>query len=60
MRELATNVYESLGNAVEELEKDIELNPKRFLGIPLYPENLWSWFSVIATIGFGLLQQQLQ
>ena len=55
MRDLATNVYESLGNAVEELEKDIELNPKRFLGLTLYPENLWSLFSVLATIGFGLL-----
>ena len=54
MQELADKVYDGLSESIEELEKDVELNPRRFLGIALYPENLWSSFVASATIAFGL------
>ena len=38
MLEIATGVYEALTDAIDELEKDVEMNPKKFLGIALYPE----------------------
>lgn len=59
MQEMAETVYGCLTDAVDELEKDVELNPKRFLGIALYPEQLWSWFVTLLTLGFGMAQQRL-
>ena len=59
MKEMAETVYESLTDAIDELEKDLDLNPKRFLGIALYPDQLWSWSVTLATLGFGLAQQKL-
>ena len=58
MQEMAEIVYASLTDAVDELEKNVELNPKRFLGIALYPDQLWSWFITLLTLGFGLAQQR--
>ena len=55
MQEIASNVYDSLSDAIDELEKDVEQNPKRFLGVALYPERLWSWFLTIAGLGFGFM-----
>ena len=55
MKELAINTYEALTDAIDELEKDVDLNPKKFLGIALYPDQLWSWFVTLATLGFGLV-----
>ena len=57
MKELAQNTYEALTDAIDELEKDVDLNPKKFLGIALYPDRLWSWFVTLVTLGFGLVQQ---
>ena len=57
MEELAYKVYEGLGDAIETLEKDQELNPKGFFGIALYPENLWSLFCIMVTIGLGHAQR---
>ena len=54
MKEMAVTVYESLSDAIDELEKDVDLNPKQFLGIALYPDKLYSWFVTLATLGFGL------
>ena len=59
MKVLAEKVYDGLSEAIEELEKDVELNPRRFLGIALYPENLWSSFVASATIAFGLFQNRI-
>ena len=56
MIEIATAVYEALTDAIDELEKDVEMNPQKFLGVALYPDKLWSWFLTLATLGFGLLQ----
>ena len=55
MQELAETVYGALADSVDELEKDLDLNPKKFLGIALYPDLLWSWFVTLATLGFGLI-----
>ena len=46
-------------DAIEELEKDVDLNPRKFLGIALFPDRLWSWFITLATLGLGLAQQHL-
>ena len=54
MQEMAETVYASLVDAVDELEKDVELNPTKFLGIALYPDFLWSWFITLLTLGLGL------
>ena len=54
MKEMAVTVYESLNDAIDELDKDVDLNPKQFLGIALYPDRLYSWFVTLATLGFGL------
>ena len=56
MKEMAETVYGSLADAVDELEKDLDLNPKRFLGIALFPDKLWSWTVTLATLGLGLAQ----
>ena len=60
IQEIAEKVYESLSDAIEELEQDAEKNPRRFLGVALYPDRLWSWFITIATLGFGFLQKTLK
>ena len=60
MEELAQRVFEGLGDAIDTLEKDQELNPKSYFGIALYPENLWSLFCIMATIGFGNLQKRFE
>ena len=53
-------MYDSVSEAIEELEKDVEKNPKKFLGVALYPERLWSWFVTLATLAFGFLQSSLK
>ena len=55
MEDLANQVYERLSEAIDEVEKDLEFNPRKFLGIALYPEQLWSTFTFGATIAFGLI-----
>ena len=59
MQELADQVYDRLSEAIDQVEKDLEFNPKKFLGIALYPDQLWSWVTFAATIAFGLLQSKL-
>ena len=56
MHELACEVYESLSDAIEKLQADIEFNPRQFLGISLFPDQLWSAFLFITASAFGLLQ----
>ena len=56
MQEKGMEVFEGLSEAIEQLEKDLELNPKEFLGIPLYPGDLWSGFIFLITLGLGLAQ----
>ena len=53
MEELAYRTLEGVGDAIETLEKDQELNPKSYFGVALYPENLWSLFCIMVTIGLG-------
>ena len=60
MEELAYKVYEGLADAIDEIEKDAELNPREFLGFALYPDSLWSVLSFMLAIGFGMVQQRLQ
>ena len=60
MQESANTVFEGISEAVEQLEKELELNPRKFLGIPLYPGDLWSGFIFLLTLGFGLIQSKLE
>ena len=54
MRELADKVYEGISEAIEEVDKDLDYNPRKFLGMVLYPESIISIVSFLATIAFGL------
>ena len=60
MLELAGETYDSLSEAVDEVEKDITFNPREFLGVALYPDSIWGYFSLIATTGFALFQSTIQ
>ena len=59
-QELTNKAYDSLTEAVEELEKDLELNPRKFLGVALYPGQIWSAATFVGAIVFGIIQQKLQ
>ena len=59
MEELASGAYDALSEAIDECDKDLAFNPRKFLGFALYPESLWTTFTFLGTIGFGLLQQQI-
>ena len=59
MHELAGATYDGLCEAVDELEKDLELNPKKFLGIALDPAQLLSALTFTATAAFTIFQQKL-
>ena len=54
MREFADKVYEGISEAIEEVDKDLAYNPKKFLGMVLFPESIISIVSFLATIAFGL------
>ena len=56
MREIAAEVYDGMSEAIEEVEKDLDYNPRKFLGIVLYPESLLSLVTFLLTIAFGLFQ----
>ena len=38
MRERSERVFDSLTIAIETLEKDIAFNPRKFMGIALFPD----------------------
>ena len=38
MKQNADEILDALNRAIEELEKDIEFNPRQFLGVALYPD----------------------
>ena len=59
MYEKGMKSFDALSEAIDELEKDLELNPLKFLGIPLYPGDLWSGFIFLTTLGLGLVQSKL-
>ena len=56
MKELAIEVYDALTEAVDEVEKEVEFNPREFLGIVFYPEDIFAWATTLFTLGLGLLQ----
>lgn len=54
MLELASATYDSMTEAIDEVEKDITYNPRCFLGIALYPDSIYSFASLLATTAFAL------
>ena len=41
MHIMACEVYDGLSDAIEKLQADLEFNPRQFLGISLFPDQLW-------------------
>ena len=60
MKELAAETYDSISEAIDEVEKDITFNPREFLGFALYPDSIWGWFSLVATTAFALFQTNIK
>ena len=60
MRELAMEVYDALTEAVDEVEKEVEFNPREFLGIVLYPESIFTWVTTLFTLALGLFQSNFE
>ena len=56
MIERAGKTLDSLSDAIDEVEKDITYNPREFLGIPLYPDSIWGFVSLLLTTAVALLQ----
>ena len=54
MREIASEVYDGMSEAIEEVDKDLDFNPREFLGLVLYPDSLISLVSFLLTLAFGL------
>ena len=54
MKELAAEVYETLTEAIDEVEKDITYNPREYLGFALYPDNIWQVASLLGTTAIAL------
>ena len=59
MLELANEVYDGISEAIEEVDKDLAYNPKKFLGFVLFPESIISIVSFLATLGFALFSQSM-
>ena len=57
MQELTEKTYETLQDAIEQLEQDLEFTPVKFIGIfALYPTTLTSVLTTILTLAFALFQ----
>ena len=54
MHELAMEVYDSLSEAIEEVEKDLTYNARKFLGIELWPESIVTMLAALGTIAVSL------
>ena len=55
MKEEAESIYERLGTAIDELQKDLQYKPLTFFGIAMWPDTIWSSISGFATIIGGFL-----
>ena len=60
MKELASEMIDALSEAIDEVQSDLEYNPRKFLGIALYPDSIWSLLVFALTIMAGLIQSNLQ
>ena len=59
MKEQANEVFDGISEAIEELEKDLTYNARKFLNFELWPESIWSLVSFVLTIALGLAQATL-
>ena len=55
MKQNADEILDALNRAIEELEKDIEFNPRQFLGVALYPDQLLQGLAFLGTLALGML-----
>ena len=60
MVDRAEKTLGSLSDAIDEVEKDITYNPREFLGIPLYPDSIWGFVSLLVTTAIAFLQATWQ
>jgi len=54
MKEMANAVYDGIAEAIDEVEKDLTYNARKFLGFELWPESIMSLVTFVGTIAFGL------
>ena len=59
MHEIASEVYDGIAEAIEEVEKDIDYNARKFLGFELWPESIYSLVTFVGTIALSLAQSNL-
>ena len=56
MRELADEVYSGLTEAIGVVNLDLTYNARKFLGIELWPESIWSMVTFLGTIAIALAE----
>ena len=57
MQEMAEKTHETLADAIDQLEKELDYTPMKFLGkFALYPDTLKSILTTILTLAFALFQ----
>ena len=59
MHEKALGIYDSMVWAMDEVDKDMQINPIEYLGIALYPSSLFQYAAFVSTLLFALLEQKL-
>ena len=60
MKEIAQTTYDSMTEAIDEVEKDVTYNPREFLGVALYPDSIVSFVSLLATTAFALFSSSYE
>lgn len=51
---MAQEVYDGIAEAIDEVEKDLTYNARKFLNFELWPESIWSLVTFLGTIALGL------
>ena len=55
MKEEAESIFERLGIAIDELQKDLQYKPVAFFGFAMWPDSIWSTISGFATLIGGYI-----
>ena len=55
MKELIQGAHDTINEAVDLIEKELEYSPQELLGFAMYPDRVTGLLTTLATIAFGLL-----
>jgi predicted HTH domain antitoxin len=58
MKELIQGGYDTINEAVDLIEKELEYTPQELLGFAMYPDRVTGLLTTLATIAFGLLSSK--